>query len=65
MIAIRYFCPTHRKEIDPQIEVDKDTFMKTRLRIVRVFCPHCDRVHRFLMADSGHELIPESDKELA
>jgi hypothetical protein len=52
MIEIYFYCPTHLREIDVGIEVDKDTFERTRLNVIHVPCPHCGQKHRFLMADS-------------
>ena len=51
MLDIHFYCPNVRRRIDTGIQVDQITFERTRLNIVHVPCPHCDRIHRFLMAD--------------
>lgn len=58
MIEIHFCCPTNRRDIVTGIQVDEVTFERTRLNIVHVPCPHCSRMHRFLMADS-HSGVPE------
>jgi hypothetical protein len=60
MIEIYFYCPTHRREIDVGIQVDMDTFERTRLNIVHVPCPHCSQKHRFLMADSHNSSVPRA-----
>jgi len=57
MIGIYFYCPTHLREIDVGIQVDKVTFERTRLIIVHVPCPHCSQKHRFLMADSHNSSV--------
>jgi hypothetical protein len=49
---IHFQCPTHRRDIDTGINVDDETFHRTRLNLVHIPCPHCDRMHRFLLADA-------------
>ena len=58
MIDIYFYCPTHRREIDAGLQVDKDTFERTRLNIIHVQCLHCSHEHRFLMADSHNDSAP-------
>jgi hypothetical protein len=53
MASVSFICPTHLKEVEAGIEIDDQTFRQTRLKIVRIRCPHCEREHRFLLAD-GH-----------
>ena len=65
MCSLHYFCPTYQQQIDTGIEVDDETFAKARLRIVRVLCAHCDRVHRFLLADAEKDLAPLRTSQFA
>jgi len=52
MLDIHFYCPVDQKNIDTGIQVDQITFERTRLNLIHVPCPHCSRIHRFLMADS-------------
>ncbi len=49
---LRFFCPTARQEFDSGIILDEQTYQRNRLKIVTVVCVHCERKHRFLLADS-------------
>jgi hypothetical protein len=49
---LRFFCPTAREEFDSGIFVDEETYQRNRLSIVSVTCLHCQRTHRFLLADA-------------
>ena len=31
--------------------MDREAYMRQRMKIIAVNCPHCGRVHRFLLAD--------------
>jgi hypothetical protein len=56
---LRFFCPTARQEFDSGIILDEETYQRNRLKIVAVECIHCERKHRFLIADSrftAHEV---------
>ncbi|WP_068028332.1 hypothetical protein [Rhodoplanes sp. Z2-YC6860] len=50
-MTLQFSCPTAQQMIDSGMEMDEQTFRTARLRIVTVSCPHCDRKHRFLLAD--------------
>jgi RNase P subunit RPR2 len=52
MFMLRFFCPTAREEFDSGIILDERTYQRNRLSIVSVNCMHCQRQHRFLMADA-------------
>ena len=49
----RFFCPTAREKFDSGIFLDHETYQRNRLRIVSVGCTHCERTHRFLLADAS------------
>ncbi len=51
MCNIFFYCPSHAREIDSGMDLDEDTYRRTRLQMVHVPCPLCGRRHRFLMAD--------------
>ena len=61
MIDIHFYCPVVRRRVDTGIQMDQATFERTRLNIVHVRCPHCDRTHRFLMADSQVDTRADDD----
>ena len=65
MLDIHFYCPNVRRRIDTGIQVDQITFERTRLNIVHVPCPHCDRIHRFLMADSQISISQRRQLETA
>ncbi len=50
---LRFLCPTVRKEFDSGIILDEQTYRWNRLSIVSVICVHCQRKHRFLIADAN------------
>ena len=50
---LRFFCPTAREEFDSGIILDQQTYHRNRLNIVSVICVHCQRKHRFLIADAS------------
>jgi hypothetical protein len=50
---LRFFCPTARAEFESGIILDPETFQRNRLKIVVVVCVHCERKHRFLLADAS------------
>jgi hypothetical protein len=50
---LRFFCPTAREEFDSGIILDQQTYQRNRLSIVSVLCVHCERKHRFLIADAS------------
>jgi hypothetical protein len=52
MGEIHFQCPAHQRDIDSGIHVDDATLQRTRLNLVHVPCPHCGRMHRFLLADA-------------
>ena len=54
---LKFFCATARKPFGCGIIMDAETYARQRLDIVTVQCPHCDRRHRFLVADA--ELVPQ------
>jgi hypothetical protein len=56
MCEIHFQCPTHQRDIDTGINVDDATLQRTRLNLVHVPCPHCGRMHRFLVADGLPDL---------
>jgi hypothetical protein len=49
---LKFFCPTALQHFDSGVIVDDVTFARQRLNIISVACPHCDRQHRFLLADA-------------
>ena len=49
---LRFFCPTARQPFDSGVFLDGDTYRRQRLNIISVSCPHCERGHRFLLADT-------------
>lgn len=49
---LRFYCPTEGKQFDTGIHMDGETYARQRLRIIAVQCPHCERKHRFLVADA-------------
>jgi hypothetical protein len=49
---LRFFCPTAQKYFDSGVIIDDATFVRQRLNIIAVACPHCERSHRFLLADA-------------
>jgi hypothetical protein len=55
---LKYFCPTAGRQVESGIIVDEDTYQRHRLRILAVNCSHCDKQHRFLMADT--EFVAEA-----
>ena len=61
MLDIHFYCPVVRRRVDTGIQMDQATFERTRLNIVHVRCPHCDRTHRFLMADSQVDTRADDD----
>jgi len=50
---LRFFCPTARAEFDSGIILDQETYRRNRLTIVAVMCAHCQREHRYLLADAS------------
>jgi len=52
MCEIHFQCPAYQRDIDSGIDVDEATLQRTRLNLVHVPCPHCGRLHRFLLADA-------------
>jgi hypothetical protein len=50
---LRFFCPTAQQEFDSGIILDEQTYHRNRLKIVAVVCVHCERKHRFLLADAS------------
>ena len=61
IFEIHFYCPSHRRDIGTGIQVDSMTFQRTRLSVVQIICPHCERIHRYLMADSHHQLLEPND----
>jgi hypothetical protein len=51
-LMLRFFCPTAREEFDSGIILDEQTYQRNRLSIVSMICVHCQRSHRFLLADA-------------
>lgn len=49
---LRFYCPSENKKFDTGIYMDGETYTRQRLRIIAVMCPHCERKHRFLVADA-------------
>jgi hypothetical protein len=49
---LRFFCPTAQQPVDSGVFIDEDTYRRQRLNIIAVHCPHCDKRHRFLLADT-------------
>jgi hypothetical protein len=49
---LRFFCPTSQQHFDSGVLIDEDTYTRYRLNIIAVMCPHCERRHRYLLADS-------------
>jgi hypothetical protein len=50
--VFRFFCPTARQHFDSGVLMDAATYARQRLNIIVVVCPHCERRHRFLLADA-------------
>jgi hypothetical protein len=48
---LRYFCATAGKSFDSGIIMDAETYLRERLKIIVVGCHHCQKRHRFLVAD--------------
>ena len=61
MIDIHFYCPVVWRRIDTGIQMDQTTFERTRLNIVHVPCPHCDRTHRLLIGDSQIDTRGDND----
>jgi len=60
MCSLHFFCPTHERSFEPGFDVDDDTFARHRLKIVRLDCPWCGRMHRFLLADGRRHIdVPQ------
>jgi hypothetical protein len=55
--SVMFICPTYLQEVDAGIDIDDQTFRRSRLEIVRAQCPHCQRDHRFLLADARLEKV--------
>ena len=65
MCNVFFYCPTHAREIESGIDLDENTFRRTRLNLVHVHCPWCGRRHRFLMADGRLGAEPEVQQSAA
>jgi len=50
-----FHCPTTRQDFNGNIVMDLDTYMRQRMQIIAANCPHCARVHRFLVADANYK----------
>jgi hypothetical protein len=46
-----FHCPTARENFTDDTVMDRESYLRQRMKIVAVTCPHCARVHRFLLAD--------------
>ena len=44
IFEIHFYCPSHRRDIGTGIQVDSMTFQRTRLSVVQIICPHCERI---------------------
>jgi hypothetical protein len=51
MPVLSFLCPTARTYFDSGVRLDEQSAANSRLNIVRVRCPECQREHRFLLAD--------------
>jgi hypothetical protein len=51
MPVLSFLCPTARQYFDSGVRLDEKSAANSRLSIVRVRCPECEREHRFLLAD--------------
>jgi hypothetical protein len=51
-LVLRFFCPTAQQHFDSGVLMDDATYARQRLNIIAVACPHCERQHRFLLADA-------------
>lgn len=51
MPVLSFQCPTARKYFDSGVRLDEKSAANSRLNIIRVRCPECQREHRFLLAD--------------
>lgn len=49
---LRFICPTKNMKFETGIYMDRATYHRHRLHIVAAICPHCERKHRFLVADA-------------
>jgi hypothetical protein len=61
MPVLSFLCPTTRDYFDSGIRIDESSAAASRLKIVKVSCPHCRREHRFLLADGVFDGAGQAD----
>jgi len=64
MSSLNFFCPTHERSFEPGFDVDDETFARHRLKIVKLDCPWCGRMHRFMLADGRRQVGPHKISRL-
>jgi hypothetical protein len=64
MTALHFYCPTHQLDIDSGMNIEPSTLVRNKLKVVHVPCPHCDKTHRFLLADGSTDepWVPDTQR---
>jgi len=46
-----FLCPKSAREIETGIKTDAASLARSRGKVMRIQCPHCDAMHAFKIAD--------------